>query len=245
MFEQIDNAARTSWSPRGYRPGPLNVVARAKQSLAISEATLWANNRPAFARSVITHHRHTGRPDRHPFYASPGRFSSTLLFLTLLGACDATSRPGDTLGAQSAARWEWHARLVVDTDPQVTLVRLRVDTAHGGGDVGLARYDFNPTPALGDEYAITLGLDFGQVRDLRQNVPYALGPPPARIPAYATVTCFCPPLRPDSVRGTFRVATRGLRQITGRVDATLYFTVWNEPARHVTYSLHQRIDLVK
>src|SRR2546426_680265 len=106
----------------------------------------------------MTHHTDTRRPSRHLFYASPGRFSSTLLLSTFfLGACDAT----------------------------------------------------------------------------------------ARIPAYATVTCFCRPLRPDSVRGTFRVATRGLRQITGRVDATLYFTEWNDPARHVTYSLHQRIDLVK
>jgi len=29
------------------------------------------------------------------------------------------------------------------------------------------------------------------------------------------------------------------------VDATLYFTEWNDPARHATYPLHQRIDLVK
>jgi hypothetical protein len=47
------------------------------------------------------------------------------------------------------------------------------------------------------------------------------------------------------VRGTFLLATRGLRHIAGRVDATLYFTQWNDPARHATYSLHQRIDLVK
>jgi hypothetical protein len=41
------------------------------------------------------------------------------------------------------------------------------------------------------------------------------------------------------------VATRGLRQITGRVDATLYFTEWSDASRHVTYPLHQRVDLVK
>jgi len=193
----------------------------------------------------MTHHRDTVRSDRHLFYAFPGRFPSTLLLLTSLAACDTTSRPDDTLGVQTLARWEWHARLAVEPDPTLTLVRLHVDTTQGGGDVGLARYDFNPSPAEGDEYAITLGLDFGHVRELRQDVPYTLGPPPARIPAYATVTCFCRPLRPDSVRGTFRVATRGLRQITGRVDATLYFTEWNDPARHVTYALHQRIDLVK
>jgi hypothetical protein len=198
----------------------------------------------------MTHHRDTGRLDRHRFYASPGRFSSTLLLLTLLGACDATYRPGDTLGLQSLGRWEWHGRLVVEPDPKLTLVRLRIDTTPGkggdtGGDIGLARYDFNPTAGEGDEYEISLGLDFGNVRALRQNVPYPLGPPPASIPAYATVTCLCRPLRPDSVRGTFLLATRGLRHISGRVDVTLYFTEWNDPARHATYPLHQRIDLVK
>ncbi len=176
--------------------------------------------------------------------ASLRRLCVTVL-LTFLGACDTTSRPGDTLGLQSLGRWEWHGRLTVQPDPDLTLVRLAIDTTRGGGDVGLARFDFNPSPANGDEYAIMLGLDFGRVRDLRQDVPYPLGPPPARIPAYATVTCFCRPLKPDSVRGTFRVATRGLRHITGRVEATLYFTEWNDSARHVTYSLQQRIDLVK
>lgn len=165
--------------------------------------------------------------------------------LLLLGGCDPTSRPGDTQGIQSAARWEWHGRVVMTEDPKLTLVRLTLDTLHGGGDVGLARYDFNPGVGAGGEYSIALALDLGRARDLRQNVPYALGPPPARIPAYATVTCLCGPFKPDSVRGTFIMATRGLRQITGRVDATLYFTEWNDPARQTTYSLHQRIDLVK
>ena len=168
---------------------------------------------------------------------------TTLALLCL--ACDGVSRPDDTLGLQSAARWEWHGRLVVEGDSALTLVRMGIDTTHGGGDVGLARYDFNPAVGEGDEYSLTLGLDLANVRDLRQNVPYALGPPPARLPAYATVTCLCRPLKPDSVRGTFTLATRGLRQITGRVDATLYFTEWNDPTRHTTYPLHQRIDLVK
>jgi hypothetical protein len=130
-------------------------------------------------------------------------------------------------------------------DSTLALARLAIDTLAGGGDVGLARYDFNPSAGAGDEYALTLGLEFGRVRDLRQGVPYPIGSTEARIRALATVTCFCPPLRPDSVRGTFRLATRGLRQLTGRVDARLYFTEWNHPARHVTYELRQRIDLVK
>src|SRR6266700_3977541 len=139
--------------------------------------------------------------------ALPRRLCLMLLPLFYL-ACDGVSRPDDTLGLQSSARWEWHARLVVEPDTALTL-------------------------------------DLENVRDLRQNVPYVLGPPPARIPAYATVTCLCRPLKPDSVRGTFTLATRGLRQITGRVDATLYFTEWNDAARHVSYPLHQRIDLLK
>src|SRR5205809_1550479 len=168
---------------------------------------------------------------------------TTLALLCL--ACDGVSRPDDTLGLQSAARWEWHGHLVVEADSALTIVRMAIDTTRGGGDVGLARYDFNPAVGEGDEYSLTLGLDLANVRDLRQNVPYALGPAPGRLPAYATVTCLCRPLKPDSVRGTFTLATRGLRQITGRVDATLYFTEWNDAARHVSYPLHQRIDLLK
>jgi hypothetical protein len=168
-----------------------------------------------------------------------------LVTLLIVAGCDGVSRPGDTLGVQSAGRWEWHGRITVREDPELTVVRLGIDTTAGGGDVGLARYDFNPAEGEGDEYSVTLALDLGHAHDLRQNVPYVLGPPHARIPAFATVTCLCGPFKPDSVRGTFLLATRGLRQITGRVDATLYFTEWNNPARHVTYSLHQRIDLVK
>jgi len=171
------------------------------------------------------------------------RLSVTLL--VVVAACDGVSHLDDTLGVQSSARWEWHGRITVTQDPRLTLTRLAIDTGHGGGDVGLARYDFNPAEGEGDEYSLTLALDLGRARDLRQNVPYTLGPADARIPAYATVTCFCQPLKPDSVRGTFRLATRGLRQITGRVDATLYFAEWNAPTRHTTYPLHQRIDLVK
>src|SRR5256886_4280615 len=128
-------------------------------------------------------------------------------------ACDGVSRSDDTLGLQSAARWEWHGRLVVEGDSALTLVRMAIDTTHGGGDVGLARFDFNPAVGERDEYSLTLGLDLGNVRDLRQHVPYALRPPPRPLPPYATVTCLCRPLNPDSVRATFTRATRGLRQI--------------------------------
>src|SRR6266699_2104903 len=75
--------------------------------------------------------------------ALPRRLCLMLLPLFYL-ACDGVSRPDDTLGLQSSARWEWHGRLVVEPDSALTLVRMAIDTAHGGHDVGLARYDFNP-----------------------------------------------------------------------------------------------------
>jgi len=185
---------------------------------------------------------------RHLFYASPRRFSSTPVCLTVfcltVSGCDQASHAGDTTGLQSYGRWEWHGRVVAEPDSSLTLMRIRIDTARGGGDVALVRYDFDPSPGAGDEYALTLGLDFGNVRALRPGVPYELGSPPARIPAFATVTCFCRPLRPDSVRGTFTLVTRGMRQLTGRVDAALYFTAWNDSSRHVMYPLHQRLDAV-
>jgi hypothetical protein len=163
-----------------------------------------------------------------------------------LGACELVPRAGDTGGVQTFGRWEWHGRLAFERDPRLTLERVRIDTTGPGpgGDVLLVRYEFNPTDALGDEYALTLGLDPGRIRDVRPYTPYPIGAA-APIRAHATVTCLCPPLREDSIRGTFQLATRGLRQVTGRVDATLYFTEWNNPARHATYSLHQRMDAIK
>ncbi|PYP26438.1 MAG: hypothetical protein DMD55_10515 [Gemmatimonadetes bacterium] len=179
-----------------------------------------------------------------PFSRLRATFLCNVVCVTVLFSCD-VSRPGDTLGLQSLGRWEWHGRIVADADPQLTIARLRIDTTHGGGDVALVRYDFNPAVGEGDEYSITLGLELGRVRDLTPGTPYTLGPPPARVPAHATVACLCPPLKPDSVRGTLLLATRGLRHLAGRVDATLYFTEWNDTSRHVTYSLHQRIDAIK
>ena len=102
-----------------------------------------------------------------------------------------------------------------------------------------------PDEAVGDEYALTLGLELGRVRDLRPGVRYSVGSTRAVIPAHATVACMCRPLREDSIRGSFQLATRGLRQLTGRIDATVYLTEWNDAARHVAYSLNQRLDAIK
>jgi hypothetical protein len=168
------------------------------------------------------------------------------LFLTMAG-CDLLPQKGDTLGEQSQALWLASARLVVDTDPDVTIIRLRADTVDStsGHHILLVRYDFNPTPALGDEYSIALGLDLGDVHRLRPRIAYSLGPPPAEIPATGTVTCLCRPLRPDSVRGTFTMSSRGIAQIVARIDATLFFTAWSDSSLHTTYRLRQRLDALR
>jgi len=111
----------------------------------------------------------------------------------------------------------------------------------------LVRYEFNPTDAPGDEYALTVGLELGKARDLPLGTAVTLGSvsPPARVRGYATVACLCPPLRLDSLRGTFRLDTRGMRQLTGRLDAAFYFREWDDSSHHARYALHQRLDAIK
>ena len=166
-----------------------------------------------------------------------------LLIAASLSACEILPRPGDTQGVQGAGRWDQHARIVVDTDPRYTVVYLRVDTSLAERhDVLLARFDFDPSEGTEDEYALTVALDLGDARRLSAGKAYALGDP---INAHATVSCLCTPLRPDSVRGTYTMQTRGLRQLAGRIDATLYFTAWSDSSQHVTYRLRQRIHGVR
>ena len=165
-----------------------------------------------------------------------------LLILVITG-CEILPRPGDTQGVQQAGRWEQHGRILVQPDPRYTIVHLRVDTtARERHDVLLARFDFDPSDALGDEYSLSVALDIGDARKLSADHPYSLGD---SILAWGTVTCLCRPLRPDSVRGTYTMETRGMRQLAGRIDAILYFTAWNDPARHATYRLRQRIHGVR
>jgi len=133
--------------------------------------------------------------------------------------------------------------VVVDTDPRYTIVRLRVDTGLAERhDVLLARYDFDPSEGAGDEYALTIALELGDARTLSANKAYAIGD---SIKAYATVSYLGRPLKPDSVRGSYTLQTRGSRQLAGRIDATLYFTAWDDPAKHATYRLRQRIHGVR
>ena len=177
------------------------------------------------------------------------QFSPAYLIATVLlaAACDPLRRPGDTTGDQRSARWEWNGRLAVETDSVLTLVRLRIDTAGvtGRHDVLLARFDFDPSSGAGDEYALTLGVDLGVARALPLEQPLPLGPLPGHLAAFGTVTRLGTPLRPDSVRGTFLLSQRGLRQLTGRIDATLYFTAWDDSTRQARYELHQEIFGVK
>ena len=131
----------------------------------------------------------------------------------------------------------------MERDPRYTLVHLRVDTnVVDRHDVLLARFDFDPSEGSGDEYALTIALDLVDARQLSANRPYPLGD---SIKAYATVSCLCRPLRPDSVRGTYTMQTRGSRQIAGRIDATLYFTAWDDSTHHAVYRLRQRIHGVR
>ncbi len=153
-------------------------------------------------------------------------------------------QPGDSHGVQHGAQWDQHGHLIVERDPRYTIVRLRVDTTGitERHDVLLARFDFDPSEAEGDEYEQTVALDLGNVLRLAANHPYPLGD---SIPAYATVTCLCRPLRPDSVRGTYTMQTRGIRQLAGRIDATFYFTAWDDSTKHAVYRLRQRIQGVR
>lgn len=170
-----------------------------------------------------------------------------VLILAVVGAapaCDILPRAGDTQGVQKAGRWDWRGRLTVETDDRYTLVRLKVDTTGvtDRHDILSARFEFDPSEGTGDEYSLNVALDIGDAPRLSASHAYQLG---SDIPAYATVTCFCRPLRPDSVRGTYTMATRGLRQLAGRIDATLYFTAWDDRGVHATYRLKQRIHGVR
>jgi hypothetical protein len=160
-------------------------------------------------------------------------------------ACELLPRPGDTQGEQVRAEWRSDGRLVVDTDPRLTIVQIRVDSGVAGRhDVLLTKFEFGD-PADASAYEVSLGLDFGDTRKLTTGTPYSVGGARAEIPAAGTVACLCHPLRPDSVRGTYELERLGIAQITGHIDVTLFFTAWDDPRLHATYRLKQRIEGVK
>jgi hypothetical protein len=180
---------------------------------------------------------------RDRFRAFAGRFCAVALGAVVGASCDLGPRPGDTDGVQQRAAWAWHGRLVADTDTALTLVRLGIDSTGTTErhDVLLARYDFDPvTTGAGDEYSLTLGLDLGRARELPVRTPIPLNAA-GGIPAVGIVDCLCAPLAPDSVRGHIEIRQRGLRQLTMRIDATLYFTQWHERSKHATYRVRQSL----
>jgi len=128
----------------------------------------------------------------------------------------------------------------IETDDRYTVVRIKVDTngVTERHDILSARFEFDPSDAMGDEYALNIGLELGDAQRLSAGHAYRLG---TEIPAYGTVTCLCRPLQPDSVRGTYTMSTRGLRQLSGRIEATLYFTAWDDRTVHATYRLQQHL----
>lgn len=159
--------------------------------------------------------------------------------------CELLPRPGDTQGDQQQALWTSAGKLVVDTDPRLTIVRIRVDTSVvGRHDVLLTKFEFGD-PSDGSGYELTLGLDFGDTRRLSLGKPYTVGGPRADVGAVGTVACLCRPLRPDSIRGSYELERLGIAQITGHVDVTFYLTAWDNPSVHTTYRLNQRIEGVK
>src|SRR2546429_2025376 len=102
--------------------------------------------------------------DRHPLTPIRDDFTRRLSATSLRDAVSPGRRlrrrlpPRRHARGQSSARWEWHGRITVTQDPRLTLTRPAIDTGHGGGDVGLGRYDFNTAEGEGDEDSLTLAL---------------------------------------------------------------------------------------
>ncbi|MGH7753241.1 MAG: hypothetical protein ACREN5_10515 [Gemmatimonadales bacterium] len=161
---------------------------------------------------------------------------------SLLLACG-PERRGDTRAQQRYGRWYQAARLTAGADSILTITRISADS--GSRDVLLVRYEFDAAEGLGDEVAITIGIDLGSVRQLKLGRSLPLGGAPGALAGAFAVTCLCEPLRPDSVVGTITVVTRGIRQITGRIDATLHSSEWNAPHRRASQVLHQRLDAIR
>jgi len=98
----------------------------------------------------------------------------------------------DTLGLQSVARWNGHGRLVVEADSALTLVRMALDTTRGGGDVALARFDFNPAVAR-ETSTRSPWRGIGKLARPAAERPVRTWPTARAPPRYATVTACAVP----------------------------------------------------
>jgi hypothetical protein len=173
-----------------------------------------------------------------------GRALSLLSALaTSTVACFGSYR-GDTEGFQRRAEWWTGARIVVEDDSLLTLRRLRAGP--GDHDVMIAAFDFNPSQdVLGDEYSLSIAIDIGPPGAVPIERPRPLGPPDGLEVAAGSRIGLGPILRPDSVRGEFKLISQGMMHTIGRIDAWLYFSHWDDSTKTVVERLRRRVDFLR
>ena len=158
-------------------------------------------------------------------------------------ACFGSYR-GDTEGFQRLGEWWTDARIVVEEDSIITLRRLVA--APGEHDVLIATLDFNPSQdLLGDEYSLSLAIDIGPAKALAVETQRALGGPDGLAAALGSRIGLGPILRPDSVRGEFRLLGQGMMHTIARIDASLYFSHWNDSTKVVVERMRRRLDFIR
>jgi len=113
-------------------------------------------------------------------------------------ACDVLPRRATQKGCSRQDRWSSTVDSV-EPDPRYTVVYLRVDPTSSSATTSCSRgsISIQATPLVMST-PLTPALDLATARRLSAGHHYPLGD---SIPAWATVTCLCRPLRPDSVVG--------------------------------------------
>ena len=158
-------------------------------------------------------------------------------------ACFGSYR-GDTEGFQRQGEWWTGARIATEVDSVLTL--RRVAAAPGEHDVLVAALDFNPSQdVLGDEYSLSIAIDIGPPKSLPVETPRALGGPDGLAVALGSRIGLGPILRPDSVRGQFRLLGQGMMHTIARIDANLYFSDWDDSTKIVVERMRRRLDFVR
>ena len=158
-------------------------------------------------------------------------------------ACFGSYR-GDTEGFQRLGEWWTDARIVVEEDSILTL--RRVVAVPGEHDVLIAALDFNPSQdALGDEYSLSIAIDIGPPKALPVETQRAIGGPDGLEAALGSRIGLGPILRPDSVRGEFRLLGQGMMHTIARIDASLYFSDWDDSTKVVVERMRRRLDFIR
>jgi len=158
-------------------------------------------------------------------------------------ACFGSYR-GDTEGFQRLGEWWTDARIVVEEDSVLTLQRLVA--APGEHDVLIAALDFNPSrDVMGDEYSLSIAIDIGPAKTLPIGTQRALGGPDGLRAALGSRIGLGPILRPDSVRGDFRLLSQGMMHTIARIDASLYFSHWDDSTKVVVEQMRRRLDFIR